>query len=89
MKWKIDVSLEGRLEDWFDPKCFRRMPAVLDSGKAELLTGRETIKCTVIVKDSLIYEHICIGEKIGIIIDNRFQFNKKGVPDQLLLLQEG
>lgn len=88
MKWKIDVLLEGRLEDWFELERFRKIPTVLASGRANLLSGSESIKCRVIVKDGLIHEHILIGEKTKIVIDNQFLFNNKGVNDQLLLLQE-
>jgi len=63
-KWKIKVHLEGRLEDWFDVDKFKALPAISPHADSPCITGRETIKGIVIIKNNLISEELLIGERL-------------------------
>ena len=75
-KWKIKVRLEGRLEDWFDVEEFKDLPTIRPHPDASYITGRETIKGTLIIKDNQISEDLLIGERLGIKILTEYALDK-------------
>ena len=86
-KWKIKVSLEGRLEDWFDIAEFIDIPAISAHPLVAGVCGRESVKGVLIFKNNELSEELLIGEKLGMRISTTHAIQHVN-PSQLLLIDD-
>jgi len=84
-KWKIKVSLEGRLEDWFNVNEFQSHPAIREHPDMPCITGREIIKGVLIIKGNQLTEDLLVGEKLGMRISTMHALGKTSSTKPLLV----